>query len=230
MKILDALGVDGERWTQVMTIAREAGEKGWWESTKGMGDRQSLYANLEAGATSIREYHPMFLPGLLQIPEYVRARWEAENRLSPVGFSVDGIMAGSTGRRRMLRRPGAPTYEVIVDELAVLRLTASPGVVKKQLHHLVDVVNGNPKLALQVLPIDARITGYATPRCGFSLYTYEDDPVVVACGLVTSDLVLTEPADAASYEQLYTDLRQATLSQDGSLALLAKAADVLSDD
>ena len=30
MKILDALGVDGERWTQVITIAREAGERGWW--------------------------------------------------------------------------------------------------------------------------------------------------------------------------------------------------------
>jgi hypothetical protein len=26
------LGVDGDRWTQLMTVAREAGEKGWWES------------------------------------------------------------------------------------------------------------------------------------------------------------------------------------------------------
>src|SRR5581483_5736415 len=38
MKILDPLGVHGERWTQVMTIARQAGERGWWESTRGMGD------------------------------------------------------------------------------------------------------------------------------------------------------------------------------------------------
>src|SRR6204780_3718723 len=53
IKILDALGVDGERWTQVVTIAREAGERGWWESTRGMGERQALYANLEAGAAQI---------------------------------------------------------------------------------------------------------------------------------------------------------------------------------
>ena len=39
-----------------MTIAREAGEKGWWESYKTMGDRQAMYANLEAGAVAIREY------------------------------------------------------------------------------------------------------------------------------------------------------------------------------
>jgi transcriptional regulator with XRE-family HTH domain len=28
IKILDVLGVDDDRWTQVVTIAREAGEKG----------------------------------------------------------------------------------------------------------------------------------------------------------------------------------------------------------
>src|SRR3984893_3619112 len=50
ISILDTLGVDGDRWTQVVTIAREAGEKGWWESNKTMGDRQALYAKLEGGA------------------------------------------------------------------------------------------------------------------------------------------------------------------------------------
>src|ERR1700733_12074316 len=42
ISILDALGVDGDRWTQIVTIAREAGERGWWESNKAMGDRQAL--------------------------------------------------------------------------------------------------------------------------------------------------------------------------------------------
>jgi transcriptional regulator with XRE-family HTH domain len=226
MKILDALNVDGEKWTQIMTITREAGEKGWWESTKGMGDRQALYANLEAGATSIREYHMTFLPGLLQIPEFVRARWDADNRLRPVGFPIDGIVAGSAGRRRMLRRPGAPTYEVIVDEAAIRRLSAPPDVFKKQLHHLVEVVDGDPKLTLRVLPIDAPISGYAVPRCLFSIYTYADpgDPTVVACDLVTSDLVLTESADVIPYEELYTGLRQAAISEDDSLRLITKAA------
>ncbi|HEY2576763.1 MAG TPA: DUF5753 domain-containing protein, partial [Streptosporangiaceae bacterium] len=231
MKILDALGVDGERWTQVMTIAREAGEKGWWESTKGMGDRQSLYANLEAGATSIRQYQQTFLPGLLQIPEFVRARCESDATLGPLEFSVEGVVAGNAGRQRMLRRPSAPTYEVIIDEVAIHRLSAPPEVFKKQLYHLAQIVNGDPKLSLRVLPIDARIADYTVPRCPFSIYTYADpgDPTVVAADSVTCDLILTNPADITPYDQLYTGLHQATLPQDESLNLLTKAATELPD-
>jgi transcriptional regulator with XRE-family HTH domain len=226
MKILDVLGVEGDRWTQIMTITREAAEKGWWESTRGMGDRQALYANLEAGATSIREYQQTFVPGLLQTPEFVQARWDSDAALGPLEFSVEGILAGSSGRQRMLRRPGAPAYEVIIDEAVIRRLSAPPDAFKRQLDHLVQTVNGDAKLALRVLPIDARIAGYTVPRCSFSLYTYADpgDPVVVAADSVTFDLVLTEPADVTLYERLYAGLRQAALPQDESLDLLAKAA------
>jgi len=124
MKILDALSVDGDRWTQIMTIAREASEKGWWESHKAMGERQAMYANLEAGAATIREYQQTFVPGLLQTPEFVRARTAAAATLEPMAGTVEGVLAGRAGRQRMLRRPGGPTYEVIVDEVAVYRLAA----------------------------------------------------------------------------------------------------------
>src|SRR5918992_2263019 len=78
IKILDALDVRGDRWTQLVTIAREASERGWWESNKAMGERQALYANLEAGAKTIREFQMAFIPGLLQTPEFTRARIEAD--------------------------------------------------------------------------------------------------------------------------------------------------------
>ena len=231
MKILDALGVEGDRWTQVVTIAREAGEKGWWESTRGMGDRQALYANLEAGAARIREYQQTFIPGLLQTREFVRARAAADATLEPMTGTVDGVLAGRAGRQRMLRRPGAPTYEVIIDEVAVRRLAASPDIVKKQLFHLATTCNGNPSVALRVLPVDARVDSFSVPRCAFSIYTYPDpgDPAVVAIDTVTSDLVLTDPAEVAPYEQLYTRLRDAALPPADSLDLLTKAATELPD-
>lgn len=231
ISILDALGVDGERWTQIVTIAREAGEKGWWESYKTMGDRQALIANLEAGAASIRKYEQTFLPGLLQIPEFVKARCEADATLELASISVDGVVAGNAGRQRMLHRPGGPTLEVIVDEVAVHRLTAPPELAKKQLYHLATSVNGDPKVVLQVLPVRARIDSFTVPRCTFSIYTYPDpgDPAVVAIDTVTSDLILTDPGDVAPYEQLYERLRNAALPPDESLDLLTEAAAELPD-
>jgi hypothetical protein len=99
-------------------------------------------------------------------------------------------------------------------------------VFKKQLFHLATLANNDPKLSLRILPDDARIPSYTVPRCTCSLYTYPDpgDPTVVAADSVTSDLVLTDPADVTPYEHLYTALHQAALPQDDSLALLTKAA------
>ena len=132
IKVLDVLGVDGDQWTEIITIAREASEKGWWESYKTMGDRQALYANLEAGAATIRLYEQTFVPGLLQIPEFVHARTAATETLEPLSGTDEGVLAGRSGRQRMLRRPGGPTLEVIMDELAVHRLAAPPDVVDRK--------------------------------------------------------------------------------------------------
>ena len=232
MKILDELNIDGDRWTQIMTIAREASEEGWWKSQKTMGDRQALYANLEAGASTIRLYEQTFVPGLLQIPEFVRARIAAGVALEPVSGTADGVLAGRSGRQRMLRRPGGPALEVIVDEVAVRRLAAPAAVVKRQLYHLATTVNSDPKVTLRVLPVDARIEDFTVPRCTFSIYTYPDpgDPDVVTIDTVTSDMILTEPAQVAPYGKLYDRLRAAAWSPADSLDLLTKAAAELPDE
>lgn len=233
LKILDVLGVDDDRWTQIMTIAREASETGWWESAKDMGDRQAMFADLEAGAATIREYQQIFIPGLLQTPEYARARTDPEGVLEPLSTGTpDGIVAGRVMRQRMFRRPGGPTYEAIVDELAIRRLSASPVVVKKSLYHMATLVNDNPKITLRVLPIDARIDGYAVPRATFYAYTFTDpvDPTVVVTDTFTAELFLTEPAGVAPYELLFDRLREQALEESKSLDLITEAAARLPDE
>jgi len=233
LKILDELGVDGDRWTKIMTIAREASETGWWESSKDMGDRQAMFADLEAGAATIRDYQQIFIPGLLQTPEYARARTDPEADLepSPTG-TPDGIVAGRMMRQRMFRRPGGPTYEVIVDELAIRRLTAPPAVAKKALYHMATLVNDNPKITLRVLPIDTSIQGYAIPRASFYIYTFADpvDPTVVVTDTFTAELFLTEPAETTPYELLFDRLREQAWDESKSLDLITEAADKLRDE
>ncbi len=226
MKILDALGVDDDRWTEIMTIAREAGERGWWESNRFMGERQALYANLEAGAQSIREFQMTFIPGLLQTAEFTHARNEADRLAGAVTFNAEKAADGRVGRQRMLRRPGGPSYEVIIDELAIRRATAPPEVLRAQLYHIAATANGNPKITSRVLPVDAAIDGYSVPRSAFSIYTFSDpgDPTIVAVDTVTDDLLLTEDDDVKRYDELYERLRDACLPVSEGLDLLLYTA------
>jgi transcriptional regulator with XRE-family HTH domain len=232
MKILEALGVEGDRWTEIMTIAREAGERGWWESNRHMGERQALFANLEAGAEVIREYQMTFVPGLLQTPEYAQARAEAESATGPIDFKPDKSSEGRLGRQRMLRRPGGPEYEVIIDEAAIRRRAAHAEVVKAQLYSLTATVNGTKNISLRILPLDAEIAGYNVPRTAFSIYRFTDpkDPTVVMVDTVTDDLVQTELTDAPNvklYDELYGRLQDAALTVDDSLGFLIDHAKIL---
>jgi len=234
MKILEVTGVhEGDRWGEIMTIAREASATGWWESFKDMGDRQALFANLEAGATLIRQYEQTFIPGLLQSPEFAYSRTNpaALLRALPNG-TPDGVVAGRMMRQRMLRRPEGPVYQAIIDELAIRRLSAPPSVVKKALYHVATLANDHPKISVRVLPVEARIDGYATPDTSFSVYTFADpgDGVVVAIATITAEVVLTEPADVAPYEDLFDRLAKQALSQADSLDLITSAADRLRDE
>jgi hypothetical protein len=226
-------GVDGDEWTKIMTIAREAGEAGWWESYRTMGERQAMFANLEAGAATIRDYQQIFIPGLLQTPEFALARTEPAAALEDLSNGTrDGIVAGRMMRQRMFRRPGGPTYEGIIDELAIRRLAAPPTVVKKALYHTATLVNENPMITLRALPIDARIESYATPPSSFTIYTFADpeDPVVVAVVTITAEFFLTEPADVAPYEELFDRLRKQALPEADSLDLVTEAAARLADE
>jgi len=233
MRILDVLNVGEKRWTQIMTIAREAQERGWWEKfADEMGPRQALYANLEAGARSIREYQMTFLPGLLQIPAFTEARARADRASYTEHFDPARALEARAGRQRLLERPGGPVYEVIIDELAVRRFAAPPPVVAAQLRHLVDVGENRKKVTIRVLPLAATILGHSVPRSAFFTYSYPDpgDPVVVAVDTVTSDLVLTEPAEVGRYLTLYERLQDAALTPADSLDFLAAAAEELPNE
>jgi transcriptional regulator with XRE-family HTH domain len=233
LNILEALGVEDERWTALTAIARDADANGWWDSVKHIGDRQALYANLESGAATINKYEQTALPGLLQIPDYVRALTLACAAIEPVEGTLDGILGGRVGRQRNLRRPGGPSVEMVVDEIAVLRHAAPADVVKRQLRHLAEVAKGGqPNVTLRILPAQSEFRDFAVPRCTFSIYTYPDpgDPRMVAIDTVTSDVILTDDAQVAPYERMYERLREAALSPEESAKLLTEAADALPDN
>src|SRR4051812_17878609 len=69
--ILDIYGVDDSVTVELVQIAREARQKGWWHPYSMV--LTSAYVGLEAAARSIRAYEPQVVPGLLQSEEYAIA-------------------------------------------------------------------------------------------------------------------------------------------------------------
>jgi transcriptional regulator with XRE-family HTH domain len=233
IRILAAFNVGDRRWEQIMAIARDAQERGWWEKFREpMGARQALYADLEAGARSITEYQMTLLPGLLQIPAFTEIRARADRRAYPEHFDPARALEARAIRQRILDRAGGPSYEVIIDEMAVRRHAAPANVVRAQLDHLVRVARDRMKITIRVLPLTTPVPGNVVPRSAFAIYRYPDpgDPTVTAVDTVTTDLVLTEPADINPYLDLYQRLQQAALTPADSHVFLASAAQELSHE
>lgn len=230
MKILTALGVEGDQWHQLVRIAEDAAEKGWWTQLgKGMGRRQQLIADLEAGARHVHEYQIFVIPALLQTRDYALHRGEQTNT-GRSGHDVSGHVEGRKLRQRMFFRTDGPEYDVILDEPAIRRLTAPPPVMAAQLRHLADVATTEARTRVRVLPLDARISGYQAPRSPFTLFRYPDpgDPIVAAVDTETTDLILTRTDEVRPYLDRFDRLWEASLSVEESRGLIAEIADALS--
>ena len=230
MRILAVFNVGEKRWAQIMTIAREAQERGWWERhAEQMGPRQALAASLESGAQRISEYQMTLLPGLLQTPAFSQARVHADPSAHTGGVEPARALEARITRQRLLERPSGPVYEVVVDELAIRRFAAPAAVVGGQLRHLADLGRTQERVTIRVLPIAASIAGHVVPRSAFSIYRYPDsaDPIVVSVDTITSDLVLTDAVDVGHYLTLYDRLRAAALTPEQTIDFLAAVAEEL---
>jgi transcriptional regulator with XRE-family HTH domain len=94
------------------------------------------YLDYEAAAGAIWNFEPMFVPGLLQTPEYTRAL------LSQIGLrpaEADAIERALTTRRyrqEILHRTPPVQLHVLIDEAAIERQIGGPRVMANQLEHL----------------------------------------------------------------------------------------------
>lgn len=232
MDLLETLGIEGDRWHQLIKIAREASQRGWWDSYgDAMGARQRLYADLESGAATIREWHTTNIPALLQTPEYLDALVEREIVEGPLEYTPERVKEGRSRRQRILDSSDGPQYEVLLDEVLVRRRAVAPDVMRNQLLHMAKLAVEHPRIAIRVLPVDAAMLGAFLPKSAFYLYTFADprDPALAVADTVTTDVVFSEPEEVSRYAQHYNQLRLATLSPEESVDLLVKAADRMPD-
>ncbi|RAY14058.1 XRE family transcriptional regulator [Actinomadura craniellae] len=230
---LDTLQVTDRQREDIVQLAREAAEKGWWDRFgNSMGPRQRLAADLEWGAHTIRDYNQTGFPALMQTPEFTRALSDLDQADGPIAYVPERMAEARLRRQEHLLSADGPHYESILDEVVIRRLAVPAPVMSAQLRHLVGLVTGHARITVRVLPHDARIPGGLLPKSSFVLYTFPDkaDPPMALVDTVTTDLLHTERREVARYTGHYDRLREAALSPVQSLGFLSEAADRLDEE
>ncbi|WP_407110270.1 helix-turn-helix domain-containing protein [Streptomyces sp. DSM 116494] len=177
-------------------------------------------AELEALATSIAEFAPTLMPGLLQTPAYARAVTLAMNPLAHEEY-IEEKVSGRIERARILKDVTRPVYWVILHENVLRVPVGGPTVMAEQLEHVAALAEART-MVLQVLPNSAG--AYALMNGMVVLMEFEDAPPTAYTEAVYSGNLLDDPAVVKHTHSAYDLLRAAALSPEASLGLIESAA------
>jgi transcriptional regulator with XRE-family HTH domain len=218
--MLDIYEVGNEQRAELMQIAREARQKGWWHAYGDVPVPPAVAFEAEAFSMSI--YQSLVVPGLLQTMDYARAVLRAtrpELALDQIERRVELRMA----RQSILTRDQPPALWVVLDEPVLRRLIGGPEVMRQQLERLSEV-GALPNVTLQLLPFTSG--EHAGLDGEFTLIGFPDpgDPNVVYIEMPSNDLWLEDAASVRQYDHLFDLLRAAALSPAESAALITRAA------
>ncbi|NJP43119.1 helix-turn-helix domain-containing protein [Actinacidiphila epipremni] len=124
---------------------------GWWENFRGDVPPGFLdIAELEWHARGLRVSTMTHMPGQLQTEDYARALFAAAVPELPAA-EFEARVAHRVQRGRVLDRPDAPPYELVVHECVLHTQVGGPAVLRAQLGHLMAAAE-RPNVTLQVLP------------------------------------------------------------------------------
>lgn len=147
----------------LIALSQDSG-KGWWTEYRHRLRPSYLdLAELEAGAAALMNYEPLYIPGLLQTPEYAAAVHRdsfvpstAEVRELLVGFRIE--------RQKVLTGERAPRLHAIIHESALRVHFGGREVMRDQLLGLIEV-SRLPNVTVQIFPFDAE--GRVAFNCSF---------------------------------------------------------------
>ncbi|GAB2913738.1 helix-turn-helix domain-containing protein [Streptomyces mayteni] len=177
-------------------------------------------AELQAMATVINEYAPLFVPGLLQTESYARAVFTA---VEPFDMTeeTEAKIRNRLERARILQGPTAPTLWVILNETVLRRPIGDRSVMVEQLRHLGAAVRTG-RVLIQVLPYSSGAQGLL--EGSMTLMAFEDAPDVAYQEGPYWGQLLDDPALVARCQRAFDLARAAALPPMQSLELIESLA------
>ncbi|HEY8544562.1 MAG TPA: DUF5753 domain-containing protein [Acidimicrobiales bacterium] len=205
---------------------RSPGRYPWSDLRAYYSPAELLFLGCESVATTIRNFEPVLVPGLLQTRAYARAimadvygehwdvfdrRWEARSR-----------------RQRLHQRPQPPAMAFVVDEAVVRRVVGSPAIMRGQLEQLV-TWGALPHVDLRVLPFSAGAHhGMPGPFIVLGFARDDDPDLLFREGVDRSSTSTEDPVVTRSYATRFGMLQAQALDPDATTGFLRDALASLS--
>lgn len=226
-KLLDRYGVDPARQRELLALAKEATEKGWWEAYSDvLPEEYAALIGLEAEARAFSTWSVEVIPGLLQTEGYARQVNGGYQTVAPVPpGEMERRVQARLKRQQLLTREPPLELSVVLDESALLRRLADGPVMRRQLEQLVEF--GQLKnVSLRVFPLASR---YPIVMGSFVLLEFGQDrrttiPDVVYTEHLRSNLYFEGESDTYQYRLAFDLLDSESLGRAESLELISETA------
>jgi transcriptional regulator with XRE-family HTH domain len=202
----------------------------WWkEYSSVLSESVDTFLDYESGASVIRIYAPMVLPGLLQTEAYARRLLttlypqygpdEIENLVQVRLRRQETVLRDDDDATRLL---------AVIDEAAIRRALAlgKDEDARDQLVHVREISRRN-NVSIRILPLDAGL--HAGLMGIFTVFQFADDidRDVVSVETHSGDRYLEEQSSVLEYLRLFDAVTHRALDNSGSRALLTRLVDSL---
>lgn len=173
----------------------------------------------ESTANKIEILEPIYIPGIMQTEDYIRALFKIEGLLDPA--FIDSRVKIRLARRDVLTRVNPAQCEVFVHENALRMLVGGPKVMNDQLLHLL-FVGDRPQCSIRV--ISRSTEAYGAANGSFHIFSYPDGAPVICVQHQTTSAFLESPHDLRDYRATLKRVARVALTEPESRRFIADLA------
>jgi Domain of unknown function (DUF5753) len=190
----------------------------------GLRPVQNELIELDQKTRLFRVFETTVIPGLLQTPEYARARFAEGVRRLGLRNDVDEAVRGRIQRQEILYRADKRFHFLLTEAALRFRLCPLP-VMLGQLDRLISL-SQLPTVRLGIIGFDAEYTNTTSPWHGFWLY--DDQKVLVET--LSASLDLRQPQEIELYAAAFDELAAVASYGRAARAIVNRVIDDLASE
>jgi transcriptional regulator with XRE-family HTH domain len=216
---------DEEHTEELLSLAKAARQTPWWQRYSDVAPTTLLeLIDYESAASAIRQFEPMYVPGILQTEDYARAVLrEAYGGEDFSGERVRALVDLRTRRRELLVSKDAPQFFFLLDEAVIRRVAGDGAIMRGQLSHLVSLAD-LPNVTIQVVLFEAGL--HPGMSGAFEVVEFDDTPDenVVFFEGPGGDNISDDSGQTKNFLETFMRVTEKALSPADSAARLRKIA------